>query len=399
MRMSKEFNNASGESGVALPAVILVVALLTIVAIGSITTVSEEVKASRFMRESSRAFYAAEAGLEYVMATWDSAQYDAQLVNPGDTLALGWIELPENRTAFQAVLQRVDDGSGGERYGVRVMGRAGISSGTMRSVSTVVNVTGGSSNPFEWGIFGDEGVTINHGGPINGPVGSNKDVKITGNANVTGKVKAGGQITGKDKIKPEPGKPEPEIEEFTPPGNLDIVPCPTTAYGPSPGGKKVTFNSTTGDLGIQGGPDVVFNGGTYYFHDFQKQGSNALIVPVGETVVIYVSGSFYLWGDGFNNPGPNTAANLQIYGCGTDTSPWTLGGDGLQSMSLYAPTHPLTLSSDGKKFGAFVAGKITKNHDGEIEFDEKLKDLKLPGSSGNVSPGARKLNRGSWAEF
>jgi hypothetical protein len=401
MKHRMQLTTSSRESGFALPAVVLVVALLAIVALGSITTVGNEAKSSRFMRESARAFYAAESGLEYVMATWDSAQYDVSLVNPGDTLDLGWIPLPENRTAFRAVLQRVDDGSGDVRYGVRVMGRGGIQSGTMRSVSTVVSVTGGSSPPFEWGIFGDEGVTINHGGPVNGPVGSNKDVKITGNAEVKGKVKAGGQVTGKDRIKPEPGKPEVEIEEFDPPGNLEIVPCPTTAYGPSPGGKKVSFNSTTGNMSIQGGPDVVFNGGTYYFNDFTKQGSNMLIVPQGETVIMYVAGTLDIWGDGFQNPEPNTAGNLQIYGCGTSTVPWRLGGDGRQSMALYAPTHPLTLSSDGKKFGAFVAGKITKNHDGEILFDEKLKDLKLPGSqnSSNAQGGPKKLTRGSWASF
>jgi hypothetical protein len=385
------------EAGVALPAVILVIALLTLLAIGSVRTVGDEVRSSWYVRESAKAFYAAEAGVEYVMANWETAGYDSLLQNPGDTLDLGWIEVPKSRAVFRAQLERVDDGSR-PAYGVRVLGRSGIRSSATRAITTLVTVAT-SRKPFEWAIYGDEEVVVNHDGKISGPVTSNGTVKINGNGEVTGRVRAGENVIGQGKIKPPPGRTEKEIEEFSPPGSLPTIDCPSTAYGPKPASNKVTFDAATGNISIQGGPDIILDAGTYYFHNFSKKGDNALVVPAGDTAIVYISGSLYVWGDGFSNPSPNTAASLQVYGCGNDTSPWELGGDGEQSMVLYAPTHPLELSSDGEKSGAYVAGRIVKNHDGEIVFDSTVVDLDLPGLAGTSSTGAKQILKGSWAEF
>ena len=125
----------SSEGGFALAAVIFVLALLGVLAVTSFITTGDERRASVGMRESARAFYAAEAGVNLVMARWDSVQYDTLIAGPGDSLDLGWETLPENGTSYWAVIQRIDNG-GKRLLWLRVEGR-GVSGLGARRVLNV----------------------------------------------------------------------------------------------------------------------------------------------------------------------------------------------------------------------------------------------------------------------
>ncbi len=104
---------------------------------------------------------------------------------------------------------------------------------------------------------------------------------------------------------------------------------------------------------------------------------------------IYVSGAFLLQGQGFNNPPPNTAANVQIWGCGVDTSDWVHQGQNDSWLTIYAPNHDLLLQGQGDKNGSFVGQSVLKQGNGDLTYDLALLNL-----GGNVT-----VVPGSWAEL
>ncbi len=110
------------EDGFALAAVLFVLALLGVLSITSLVTTDDERRASVAMRESAKAFYAAEAGVSVVLASWDSLQYDTLMSNPGDSVDLGWQTVPENGTSYRALMRRV---SSKQLFSLGVQGRSG----------------------------------------------------------------------------------------------------------------------------------------------------------------------------------------------------------------------------------------------------------------------------------
>ena len=77
----------TNQNGFVMPAVIFVMAILTVVAIATLATASDEFKSSNALRRSVEAFYAAEAGAKQVVATWDP-MFDT--LSSGGTMDLGW---------------------------------------------------------------------------------------------------------------------------------------------------------------------------------------------------------------------------------------------------------------------------------------------------------------------
>ena len=161
MTMQSGQTGGKREDGFALAAVLFVMAMLGVLAITSLATTGDERRASVGMRESAKAFYAAEAGVNLVLARWDSLQYDTLFANPGDSVTLGWETLPENGCTFRTLLQRVDDGSGAPAYLAKVWGRGTGGLGGQRNLAVVFNSVpgGGSLLP---------GVTLGGGGEISG---------------------------------------------------------------------------------------------------------------------------------------------------------------------------------------------------------------------------------------
>ena len=98
------------KDGFVLASVIFVVALLGVLTAASLMMTGDERQAAHGMREGTRAFYAAEAGLNVVIANFDSLQYDTLMSNPGDSVDLGWQTLPENGARYRAVIHRIDNG-------------------------------------------------------------------------------------------------------------------------------------------------------------------------------------------------------------------------------------------------------------------------------------------------
>ena len=113
---------APGDTGgFVLPVVLLLLMVLSTVSVFFLISGSDQQRAGRAMRESARSFYAADAGVNAVMANWDSLQYDTLLAGSGDSVDLGWTTLDEGST-YRAMIHRVDGGGDLPHYSVEVTG-------------------------------------------------------------------------------------------------------------------------------------------------------------------------------------------------------------------------------------------------------------------------------------
>ncbi len=77
--------------------------LLDAIAVASMMTTGHDRMTGRALRESAKAFYAAEAGANAIIAEWDQAGYDTLLAGPGDSLDLGWREMQPSVTGLASL--------------------------------------------------------------------------------------------------------------------------------------------------------------------------------------------------------------------------------------------------------------------------------------------------------
>ena len=221
--LNERMNRASSiERGFALPAVILVMVLVSALALASLMTTGDERAAGRALRESAKAFYAAEAGANAVIANWDNDSYDTLMPLPGDSLDMGWQTL-ENGSSYKALLTRVDGGSGGRMYAARVTGRGvGGLAGEHTLGVVFATTTSSSSWPTQTVVFG--GTMELSGSPtisgacgglhVNGDVTKGaKNLTLDGDLTSTGTSEQGDYVDSN-------GDP------YSPQENADSVPMP-----------------------------------------------------------------------------------------------------------------------------------------------------------------------------
>jgi Tfp pilus assembly protein PilX len=122
--------------GFALPTILVVILLLSTITVTALRTAVDERMTGKAMRESAKAIYAAEAGVNAVIAGWDNAYFDSALAVPGDSLDMGWQSM-ENSCSYRAMVHRLDDGSGRKLYQVNSTGRG---SGSLRGQRTLAVV-------------------------------------------------------------------------------------------------------------------------------------------------------------------------------------------------------------------------------------------------------------------
>ncbi len=153
--------------GFALPTVLMLMVVLSTITVFLLSSSSDQQRVGRAMRESARSFYAADAGLNAVLAEWDSLSYDTLASNPGDSADLGWTTL-ENGARYRAVFVRVDGGTAGDpMYSVRVVGQGAGS-------------FGGSTTMFR-ALYGGGGVhpdSVCCGAAVTGGGASGADVEL-----------------------------------------------------------------------------------------------------------------------------------------------------------------------------------------------------------------------------
>ncbi len=361
-----------GQSGIVLPGVLIVLAMLSFGAISALTVTRTEFRASYSVREAAVALFAAQAGAEAIIAASDTLQLDSLVPNPGDSMVLAWQTLA-NGARFRATLRRTDAGNA-PTYSVNVEGRSAAAGGNPRWIA--LNLESVGETRFPWAVFGKDAVDIGGSGTTVGPVGSNGDIEL--NDFVDGDVTAGGTVSGTEHV----GGVLTEGASHVP---LDTIPCPAQPWGPAPIGGSL--DPSSGDF--DGGGGATFPGGVYYFHDF-KVGDNLLFKP-GEPVEIYIAREFVSTGGGIVNP--NRAADVIFYGCGSDTKDWRYTGGGDVYAAMYAPTHVIKSTGAGVLYGSVIGREFIKTGPGRVVYDSSLIAIKKDGSSGD----GYTVISGSWA--
>ena len=107
MKLCVQSNN---RGGFVLPAVLFTLVILSAVALGVLLTAGDERNTANGFRASGRAMYAAEAGLNELLGTWDDSLVTG--LAPGDSVILAPKNLLDGST-YTARIQRWDNGGQG----------------------------------------------------------------------------------------------------------------------------------------------------------------------------------------------------------------------------------------------------------------------------------------------
>lgn len=385
--------------GFVLPSVIFAITIMSVIVIVALNTASDERRASRGTREATLAMYAAEAGLRQTQGAWPSTAVKA--LNPGDSLDLGWQNLP-NKAAYRAVIHRVDKG-GLQEYSVVVQGRR---TDPTAGITTIVGSVGGVPI-FQHAVYTEEKVTLNNGGSFNSfdsdvaaynwmtadsaaNLRSAVDISITqttvkGDATATGDVTFGssGYVTGATTS---------GADVLTP---MDILPCPAGGYTPTakvPTGSGISYNSTSGVLYVWGGNTLTLTDTSYFFRSIVLTGSSRLVFPGTPPVNVVLRDSLNA-DNGIVTNSSAKAANLSFSSCGTSSTPayWALSSSGSNAYyTVYAPNHVVYETGGGDFYGAIVASIYYATGGGRFHYDAAL--ARLPSNKLAVQ-------RGSWAQL
>jgi hypothetical protein len=157
------------ERGFVLLVVLFALTVLGIMATLSLAVSSAERSAANGVREGTKAFSAAESGLEFLVATWDVLQLDTLMPSPGDSLDLGWQTLA-NGCSQRVRVRRVDGGTGPMLFSARSTGRGvGENAGT-RELGMLISKGAGDWPDGAMLIGGD--VTVSSQPAVTGDCGS-----------------------------------------------------------------------------------------------------------------------------------------------------------------------------------------------------------------------------------
>lgn len=388
---------APNRGGFVLPTVILAITVMSLIAIVALTTATDERRASRASRESTLAMYAAEAGLRQTYGAWPSA---AKLLNPGDSLDLGWQTLP-NKAGYRAVVHRVDKG-GLQEYNVVVQGRR---TDPTAGIITIVSAAGGVPT-FKYAVRTDSALYLDNGGLFDsfdsdigsyassvdtlGNLWSNNNLYVSkttvkGSATASGVISYGwnGYVTGT------------ATSAATPLAPLDILPCPAGGFTPTakvPTGPGISYSSLTGVLTVWGGVTLTLTDTSYFFSSIVLTGNSRLSFPGNPRASVILRDSINAAAGTIINSSQN-AAGLAFSSCGTSSTPayWALSSNGTASYySVYAPNHVVYEQGAGDFYGAVVAWVYYASGGGRFHYDAAL--ARQP--SFKIA-----VQRGSWAQL
>ena len=384
--------------GFVLPSVIFAITIMSVIVVAALSTASDERRASRATRESTLAMYAAEAGLRQTYGAWPSAAVKA--LNPGDSLDLGWQNLP-NKAAYRSVIHRVDKG-GLQEYNVVVQGRR---TDPTAGIITIVGEVGGvpifknavhtegklsltSSGVFdsfdsEVGPYAATADTMAH-------IWSNSDISVTkttlkGDATAAGIITLGdnGVVTGA------------KISGATVTAPMDIPSCPADGFTPTakvPGGSGISYSSSSGVVTVGNGATLTLADTSYFFSSIVLKDKAKLAFPGNPRVNVVLRDSLNAADGHIHNLSAN-AADVSFASCGTSSTPayWALSSGGPTAYyTVYAPNHVVYETGGGDFYGAIVASIYYATGGGKFHYDAAL--ARQPSNKLAV-------RRGSWAQL
>jgi type II secretory pathway pseudopilin PulG len=392
--------NMANRKGFVLPTVIFAVTIMSVIAVVTLSTASDERRTSRATRESTLAMYAAEAGLRRTYGAWPVAAAKALL--PGDSLELGWQTLP-NKAAYRAVIHRVDAG-GLQEYVVIVQGRR---TDPTAGIMTIAGSVGGVP-AFRNAISTDSALYLNNGGLFDG-YDSERGAYVAASADSTANLRSASTLyVEKTLVKGDASAvgalsfgatgvvTGAKTSGLPPVAPNDILPCPAGGFTPTarvPTGSGINYNSTTGVLYVNGNSNsVTLTDSLYSFSSIVLTNNAKLIVPGVPRVNIVLRDSLNSSGGTVVNQS-NSPPALSFSSCGTSATPayWSLSSGAAPSyFSVYAPNHVVYELGGGDFYGAVVAWIYYATGGGKFHYDAAL---------ARQQSNRLEVQRGSWAQL
>ncbi len=383
MNKTYERKSKNRREGFVLPTVVFAVAGMSIIVVASLATSSDETRASRAVRESTLAEYAADAGLRQTYGAWPVTPVKA--LNPGDSLDLGWQTLPNsgNSAKYRAVIHRMDNG-GLQEYNVVVQGRrTGLNGG----ISTVLGVVGGVPL-FSRAVFGQSNVWIQNPtldsfdsgiSDYNAlTAGNGADVFSNGvmtlqKTTIKGNVGAAGTIT----LNNNPvvtGTTTQNAPAETP---YDTPPCPGGGYSPVTPELAAVGYTGNGVLSLASGQTLnLIAGKQYFFKSVVMTGTSKLALPAGGPVNVAIQDSIFMAGGSLANTS-HKATDLSFAACGTPTDGtktnyWGLTGGADAYFSVFAPNNVVYALGNSAFYGAVISSIFYMQGSAQFHYDQAL---------------------------
>jgi hypothetical protein len=376
--------------------VVIALAMMGLLVVATLTSSDDDRESSVAFQEGTRSFFAADAGLNQMLAQWGDSSYDTRIAAAGVADTFAWRTLPENGAVYRAIIQRLSTGGA---MSLTVDGRSATARRGLRTVAVTLttastfryaalggsDVSFSSSNTDSWdsalGAYGGANVgtkgDIRSNGTISMLSGS---TSIQGNAQAASTITSGGctHVHGTICAAGQPTVPMPDVS------------CPA-GFSPAsdiPSGAGISYNAATGVLSVGGGKTLTldYSHTPYRFSSMTFSGSSILtFTGTVQHVDINVSGAVNLSGGSISNP-TGKPTNVSLWGCGNNTAGWTLTGGSNAFYAVYAPHHAVTLTGSSPLYGALVGGSISYTGGSTIHYDEAL------------GRGAVALVAGSWTE-
>lgn len=369
--------------GFVLPTVVFAVAVMSIIVVASLATSTDERRASRAIRESTLAEYAADAGLRQTYGAWPVAAVKA--LNPGDSLDLGWQTLPNSGNAgkYRAVIHRVDKG-GLQEYNVVVQGRrTGLNGG----ISTVLGAVGGVPL-FTRAVYGESYVWIQNATldsfdsdvAAYNALTARQEADVFSNAGMTlqkATINGDAGAVGAIALNNGPivtGTTTPNAAAQTP---YDVAPCPATGYSPVTPELAAVGYTGNGVLSLASGQTLNLTAGKEYsFRSVVMTGTSKLALPAGGPVNVMVQDSIYMAGGSIANTS-HKSTDLSFTACGTPndatkTNYWGLTGGADAYFSVYAPNKTVYALGNSAFFGAVISSIFYITGSAQFHYDEAL---------------------------
>jgi PilX N-terminal len=367
-------------------------------------------------RDTERAFYAAEAGLQRALLDLSDADgtndFAAVQANPASltgfanqpfstasyTVTAATAGLPANQVRLTATgcAPASVCPDGGVRQIVQAL--AFLTNGLPGPLlgNSNVNFSGGgltdsfNSNNGNYvaatanskgDILGNGTISFDGTNLIKGSVRSTTDTKadpdvaISSGTSVTGYAQSGGQIQDKGTGNvagglipnaPTTPIPVPSVAPCGPPYSSGTGISPKNSYNPALGELKASSNVTLAN-------------GTYCFNTVKMSGGGDLLV--NGPVTVKVTGTVAMNGSVENTT--HKAINFQLLSSYTGSNNGIALSGGAQAyMVVYAPRTQVTISGNGDLFGALVGNDIQATGGAKVHYDEAL--LINPGLQGGV---------------
>lgn len=411
MGVAKSLNN---ERGAALVIALMFLAILTLLGGTAAVLTTTDIQIGRNYKASSSAFNNAEAGLNFALAS-----IKAGLKANPQTFQLPTVvwdpDNPTNTSSFSSMASFTAPTGFSFSYetpGVTMDANANFTYTTTGAdpndaqSKSVIKVTFTPTGLFNYGIFGDLGVTLSGNGKTDsynsssapytwathnteGDVGTNAitagAITLSGNAKVYGDAMVGaggnpatGVSTSGNAAVVSPGQKLAADE------TKDMTPLSDPGGGTNlPAWNLSANNNDTLSTGTYRLPGITFSGnatGTingnvtlYVTGNISISGNASMDIASGGSLTIYASGSVSITGNGISN---NTSypGNLQIYGTSTCSS-ISVSGNGDLYGAIYAPRATVSVTGNGDIFGSVIGRTINISGNGDIHYDEALQNV------------------------